>query len=375
MFLKQQPVHPPPQSGQQNEPDQTDQGHQDVSRQYSQPSQVSSGAPLSSQISNQSGLSVTSSDLFPSNEMQVYSSPVVPPGSILSVADDGKKNKQQKQAEEKLAEEKSVEPSTPEPVNTLKDKATGLKPYKMNKGYHGYALIINNINIAGRDKRLGAEKDDENLSKTLNMLGYHLYEGCVYRDKTADEIRKLIEKVCKQTDHTQCDSFVCCLLSHGDSGKIYGVDDRPVYLDELKQATIKCKSLVMKPKIFLIQSCRGGRLPDARAVQIDDHEDTNRILLPEESDLFFGYATTPFTKACRFTDIGSWYVIELCKALNHHYKELDLLSMVQLAHYEVATNPNYVYEREEKDREGQTIVRKYKQSPQMVSTLIRPLYF
>lgn len=248
-----------------------------------------------------------------------------------------------------------------------------LQPYKMPKegGCHGYALIINNISIAGREKRLGAEKDDENLCHTFNTLGYRCQTK---RDQTADQIRQLIASMIKGTDHTQCDSFVLCLLSHGDSGKIYGVDDRSVYLDEIKAQVIACRSLVGKPKIFIVQSCRGGRLPEARAVEIDDDTSTNKILLPQESDLFFGYATTPFTKACRFTDIGSWYILELCKALKL-YKELDLISMVQYAHYQVATKDEYVYEVNEKNKDGTTAMKKYKQSPQMVSTLIRPVWF
>ena len=252
-----------------------------------------------------------------------------------------------------------------------------LQPYKMSKanGYHGYALIINNINISGREKRQGAEKDDENLSKTLNTLGYKLFGGRCYRDYTAKEMTEIFNKVTRETDHTQYDSFVCCLLSHGDAGKIYGSDDRPIKLEDIKNSVIHCPSLIGKPKIFVIQSCRGGRLPEAHAVEVDDHENTGRILLPQESDLFFGYATTENTKACRFTDTGSWYIIELCEALNKYHKDVDLLQMVQYAHLQVAEKDEYVYERNERSKDGKIIIKTYKQSPQMVSTLVRPVYF
>ena len=257
------------------------------------------------------------------------------------------------------------------------DLPVPLQPYKMSKanGYHGYALIINNINISGRDKRQGAEKDDENLSKTLNTLGYKLFGGRYYRDYTAKQMTELFKKVTTETDHTQYDSFVCCLLSHGDAGKIYGSDDRPVILEDIKNSVINCHSLVGKPKIFIIQSCRGGHLPEAHAVEVDDHENTGRILLPQESDLFFGYATTENTKACRFTDTGSWYIIELCDILTKYHKEVDLLQMVQYAHLQVAQKDEYVYERNERSKDGKMITKTYKQSPQMVSTLVRPVYF
>jgi hypothetical protein len=253
----------------------------------------------------------------------------------------------------------------------------GLTPYPMKKpkGYHGYALIINNINIDGREKRSGAENDDVSLAKTLNALGYRLFKGDKHRDKSSFDMKGLISEAA-QMDHSDCDSFICCLLSHGDSGKIFGRDDRPLFMEEIKNAFINSPTLIGKPKIFIIQSCRGGRLPNAHSVEIDDHtESGERILLPQECDLFFGYATTPNTKACRFTDIGSWYIIELCKTLTTYHKELDLLSMVQLVHHEIATNPEYVFDRTVREPDGRIVQKSYKQSPQMVSTLIRPLYF
>lgn len=265
-------------------------------------------------------------------------------------------------------------PSQSQPPPVPSKAFDPLQPYKMPKegGFHGHALIINNITIKGRDKRLGADKDDENLEQTFNTLGYKCHR---YRDKEAAEMNQLIYDMLTQTDHKQCDSFVLCLLSHGDSGKIFGSDDQPVYIDKIKESVIDCPSLVGKPKIFILQACRGGYLPGARSIQIDDHTATDRILLPEESDLFFGYATTPHTKACRFTDDGSWYIIELCDALKTYYKELDLISMVQLAHYQVATKEEYTYENRQRTKDGQIVLMKYKQSPQMVSTLIRPVRF
>ena len=41
-------------------------------------------------------------------------------------------------------------------------------------------------------------------------------------------------------------------------------------------------------------------------------------------------------------------IMELTKALQTYYKELDLVSMVQIAHRQVATDPEYVYERYER---------------------------
>ena len=239
-------------------------------------------------------------------------------------------------------------------------------------GHHGYALIINNINISGREKRKGAENDDENLAKTFETLGYKLFEDKCHRDCTAEEMAKLIVKVTMETDHSQCDSFVCCILSHGSNGKIYGSDDYTIKLEDIKNTVIQCPSLVGKPKMFFIQSDRGGYLPNAHIV---DHENADPILIPQDSDVFFGYSTSENTKSCRFTDIGSFYIIKLCDALNKYHKELDLLSMVQIAQRQVAHTDEYIYERNVKSEDGKIITKSYKQSPQMVSTLVSPVYF
>ena len=249
-------------------------------------------------------------------------------------------------------------------AHVISDKSYDMKKYA---DYHGHVLIINNINNSVRSRRDGAERDDENLSQTFKTLGYMCH---VFRDQTAEQILELIQNMAA-LDHTQYNSFVCCLLSHGESGKIYGSDDKPVYIKDIEQDIISIPSLIGKPKIFIIQADRGSRIASAHARVIDD----KFYLLPQDNDVFFGYATTPYSKSFRFTDTGSWYIIELTKALQTYHKELDLVSMVQIAHHQVATDPEYVYERYEKGPEGEVVKLIYKQSPQMVSTLTRPVRF
>ena len=243
-----------------------------------------------------------------------------------------------------------------------------LMPYQINEGGHGYALIINNISIDGREERKGAAQDGLKLSQTMRSLGYKLVGDKVHINCTAYVIKQLIKEA-TNIDHTHNDSFICCLMSHGDSDYVYGTDDKPVYLDSIQKDVINCKGLFGKPKIFFVQACRGGTLPDAHKVEVDDHNTPGKVLLPEACDVFFGYATSPNTKACRFTDTGSWYITELCKAFRD-FPLQDLLTIVQIAQHEVCTKDEYVYERRE-----DKVTKSYKQSPQMVSTLVRKVYF
>jgi len=60
-------------------------------------------------------------------------------------------------------------------------------------------------------------------------------------------------------DHQRYSGFVCCILSHGAIGAIYGTDGRTVLIKDLTvffKASI-CPSLCGKPKMFFIQACQG----------------------------------------------------------------------------------------------------------------------
>ena len=62
-----------------------------------------------------------------------------------------------------------------------------------------------------------------------------------------------------QVDHMPFNCFICCILTHGKLGKVYGTDGATVDIMELTSSFkgAKCKSLVGKPKLFFIQACQG----------------------------------------------------------------------------------------------------------------------
>jgi len=46
-------------------------------------------------------------------------------------------------------------------------------------------------------------------------------------------------------------------MSHGDEGIVYGVD-KPIEIDQLIQPFKQNRTLAGKPKIFIVQACRGS---------------------------------------------------------------------------------------------------------------------
>ena len=248
------------------------------------------------------------------------------------------------------------------PIN--KQPGSNFAKYYMGCFPHGIALIINNETFMRQKIREGTDIDEGNLIQTFRYLGYKVE---VHRDKKKAEIDTIFDEM-KARDHSGYDSFVCCLLTHGaDGGFIYGSDSEKLELNGLisKLNAANCKSLYGKPKLFFIQACRGKGKSPAVHMEIDqvqrvDSDSDTPLALPNETDFFFGYATTPTMVAWRDLDNGSWYVNELCEALVEHSSYADLTSMHEIVQRKIAE----VYE-----------INDFKQTTENNSRLIKKVYF
>ena len=56
-------------------------------------------------------------------------------------------------------------------------------------------------------------------------------------------------------------SAVVVLMSHGNTGYIYGTDGEKVNIKDIQEEfdAKKCPKLTGKPKLFFIQACRGSK--------------------------------------------------------------------------------------------------------------------
>ena len=98
------------------------------------------------------------------------------------------------------------------------------------------------------------------LSEKLQGIFEKLrFQVSVQIDQTASDIKELMIYFSTQVDHTPFNCFICCILTHGKLGKVYGTDGATVDIMELTSSFkgAKCKSLVGKPKLFFIQACQG----------------------------------------------------------------------------------------------------------------------
>ncbi|NXR78005.1 CASPA protein, partial [Pycnonotus jocosus] len=195
-----------------------------------------------------------------------------------------------------------------------------ISSYKMDGPHRGFCLIINNVNF-NRSQRKGSCKDVEQLESVFTWLGLDVR---TYTDLTSGGIINLMQTWQRVQDHKDRNCFICCILSHGESGAIYGTDGKLVPIRTLTThfTAKECPQLAAKPKLFFIQACQGyniqrpvyvdtdGPTPDASPMQERLSES-----IPEEADFLLGMATVDGCVSFRHIEEGSWYIQALCRKL------------------------------------------------------------
>ncbi|XP_069833850.1 caspase-3-like [Dendropsophus ebraccatus] len=252
-------------------------------------------------------------------------------------------------------------------VKDKESKFTHRFVYKMDYPEMGLCVIINNKNFHPSTRmgmRNGTDLDATRLMNTFKSFGYKVE---VYNDQKCDDIYKRLKKV-SEDDHSNRSSFVCALLSHGEDGLLYGVDNSlPIKsLTSLFRGD-RCKTLAGKPKLFFIQACRGTDLDPG--VETDSgsgpSEETYRI--PVEADFLYAYSTVPGYYSWRNTVNGSWFIQSLCEMLKLHGKTLELV--------QILTCVNHMVALEFESCSNQIDFHAKKQIPCVVSMLTKALFF
>ncbi|XP_075385123.1 caspase-8 isoform X1 [Tenrec ecaudatus] len=250
--------------------------------------------------------------------------------------------------------------------------------YRMESKPRGYCLIFNNYNfekarkevpkLAHMKDRNGTHIDAEALRKTFHGLHFEVLE---FQDHPAKEICDTLEYY-RKMDHSDKDCFICCILSHGDKGVIYGIDGQEAAISQLTSyfTGSKCPSLKDKPKIFFIQACQGDNCQKGVAVETDSEQQeaalepvppSQKHYIPDDADFLLGMATVNNYVSYRSPLDGTWYIQSLCKELRERCPRDDILTILTEVNKEVSS-------KDDKKNMG-------KQMPQPTFTLRKKLYF
>ncbi|KAL2302489.1 hypothetical protein Nmel_009918 [Mimus melanotis] len=206
--------------------------------------------------------------------------------------------------------------------SNVENESKTMTSYKMDGSHRGFCLIINNVDF-NSCQRKGSCKDADQLERVFMWLGLDVK---TYTNQTSEDIINLMETWQHVQGHKDRDCFICCILSHGSSGAIYGTDHKLVSIRVLMShfTAKQCPQLAAKPKLFFIQACQGnniqrpvfldtdGPTPDLSAVQerVSFFES-----IPEEADFLLGMATVDGCVAFRHIEEGAWYIQSLCSKL------------------------------------------------------------
>ncbi|XP_067421837.1 caspase-14-like [Emydura macquarii macquarii] len=209
--------------------------------------------------------------------------------------------------------------------------------------------------------REGAEKDLTALERMFEALGFQTQ---VIRDPKATGFKEELQKFRKEIDSRT--NLSCCfvvLMAHtgkskkpGDRSVVLGADGEEMELEELfaEMTNKTCKALQGKPKVFIIQACRGdirdkgvcmknsdptdnlaikGSSASTHSTYSYSNEPDDMKLIPAHTDSLFIYASVPGYVAYRHKQDGSYLIQTIAEVFKESrgYHILDLLTEGVLA--------------------------------------------
>ncbi|XP_072457260.1 caspase-14 [Notamacropus eugenii] len=184
--------------------------------------------------------------------------------------------------------------------------------------------------------RAGSETDVKALEHMYEVLGF---KSTVRRNLPAKGFWEELEKFRDDMDRMK-DPVSCCfvvLMAHGEEGILEGIDGNTIQLEELfTMLTNKnCQALRGKPKVFIVQACRGDQKDTGEVVPPEETGGT--VLLSEEkppklptyTDILHVFATVEGYIAYRHEEDGSFFIqtiVDVFTNMEGHI--LDLLTEV-----------------------------------------------
>ncbi|KAL1281436.1 hypothetical protein QQF64_000239 [Cirrhinus molitorella] len=221
--------------------------------------------------------------------------------------------------------------------------------------WKGSALLITNFKFEKIKDRKGAEIDEANMERLLEALGYSVE---MHTNLSGEAIKRAVKKFSKRYEHRDADSTFVVIMSHGaridNKDAILGVNfhktDNPndiFFVEEIfsNLNSVNCPALINKPKVILIQACRGdfrrggeeggvdvkggGFQPDA-AFESDAMFEADAYI-HKEKDFACFMSALPNVKAFRDPYHGSYfinYIVDTFSTSAHKCHIFDLFTKI-----------------------------------------------
>ncbi|XP_055587288.1 caspase-1-like [Uranotaenia lowii] len=249
--------------------------------------------------------------------------------------------------------------------------------YAMNGKKRGKVLIFNHKKFDDNiyKEREGTELDVQNLRASLSKLGFLEEDIVSHDDLSAIEIEWEAKELCYDSTLVSCDCLITVILTHGEKDDRLMARDTSYHLYKFieKFSPSQLPSMAGKPKLFIVQACRGRTLDSGRAVKrrrsLEDSVDASSEIFtyPEFADFLIVMSSHHGYRSFRKKVQGSWLIQDLCKVLNNCRVQHDSI-------YDILTKTNLAVSKRISCNEEDELDGK-KQVSSFYSTLTRSLYF
>ena len=160
-------------------------------------------------------------------------------------------------------------------ISTIEDRQRNTKYPVIHKDHPLCGVIINieNFDTPSLMKRDGSAKDMKRIMGLLDTYGVEYNKEI---NITAEGMKDTLIKL-KEWDLGSYSGLIVTIMTHGGVGNaLFGKDGKTVQLKELAKifSSAECEGLRNKPKIFIVNACRGSK---------EDIAERDSIQIPKDS--------------------------------------------------------------------------------------------
>ena len=263
---------------------------------------------------------------------------------------------------------------SPRGLRTFATETGKFEPEK-HKIQKGFGLVVVNEKFCDSSKfenLVSANGDKKNVEEFCQSANIEIVNdpNLSTHDLKANEMEDLFNTISKK-DFSSYDAFICFISSHGIYEGICGIDGKAIPKDKILQPFKNCDDLADKPKLFFINSCRGGKkdtgVPQSKAVA--DH--AHPIIHPFEADILVAFSSVDGYTSYEKDELGSGsvFITELTKVFKKHAHNMNLTDMLTIVSKKISEGKFQLANDESLSPE------EYKQVPSFSSTLRKAVYF